>query len=210
MLTNFFLRIYTSSYAYVICCAGAGILGLVCLERWLGRAWWRRPMTGAALAAWAWVVLYATVLSRDTVAEAGLSLLPLHSYRAVLNGANPEILRSSFMNVVLFFRQGRCGAACCPKNGRVCRVCCRRCSCSPASARASNICSMPGCWVRRRWTTFSTTPSAPEPDTAVCCGPGGASRIGICSSNETSPRQIGGGSRLPKKLISSRECRGDH
>lgn len=33
-------------------------------------------------------------------------LAPFHSYRAVLSGENPELLRSSFMNVLLFYPAG--------------------------------------------------------------------------------------------------------
>ena len=63
-------------------------------------------MIGTALILWAAVVVYYTVMGRDSGTGAQWSMIPLHSYREVLNGGNPEILRSNLMNVVLFIPGG--------------------------------------------------------------------------------------------------------
>lgn len=69
------------------------------------RRWWGAG-TAALLVLWAGMVLLTTVLIRNNSGSSVFSLLPLHSYREVLAGGNPEILRSNFMNVVLFFPAG--------------------------------------------------------------------------------------------------------
>lgn len=56
--------------------------------------------------AWISVITYSTVTGRSNNLGPILKLAPLHSYREVLNGGNREILRSNFMNVVLFFPPG--------------------------------------------------------------------------------------------------------
>lgn len=70
-----------------------------------GKLWWRACL-GAVLIAWTAVVVYATVAGRE--AEEGYQhfFVPFHSYRAVMNGGNPEILRSNLMNVLLFYPAG--------------------------------------------------------------------------------------------------------
>jgi glycopeptide antibiotics resistance protein len=52
------------------------------------------------------VILFTTVSSRPSGETFDHSLIPFHSYREVLNGGNIEILRSNFMNVVLFYPAG--------------------------------------------------------------------------------------------------------
>lgn len=66
--------------------------------------------------AWLIVIAFATIMDRTP--DAGLmspQLLPLHSYRAVLAGENREILRSNFMNVVLFYPVGLLACELLPK-----------------------------------------------------------------------------------------------
>lgn len=51
-------------------------------------------------------ILHLTTAGREAGSRDALFLIPFHSYREVLNGGNPEILRSNFMNVVLFYPSG--------------------------------------------------------------------------------------------------------
>lgn len=74
-------------------------------ERFQCRLWWKLFLF-VCLSGCVAVILYQTVWNRnDTVRDAAF-LLPFHSYREVLQGGNPEILRSSFMNVVFFYPAG--------------------------------------------------------------------------------------------------------
>ena len=52
------------------------------------------------------LVFFSTVSDRTTGNTLDYNLIPFHSYRAVMNGDNPEILRSNFMNAVLFYPAG--------------------------------------------------------------------------------------------------------
>ncbi len=52
------------------------------------------------------VIFFTTVSSRPNGEIFDHSLIPFHSYRDVLNGGDDEILRSNFMNVVLFYPAG--------------------------------------------------------------------------------------------------------
>lgn len=62
------------------------------------------------LLVWLIVIIIATLTDRtpDTF-SAVPELLPFHSYRAVMAGENPELLRSNFMNAVLFYPIGLLG-----------------------------------------------------------------------------------------------------
>lgn len=64
-------------------------------------------------------VLYVTLLNRGGGTMGGFQWVPFHSYAEVLAGGNREILRSSFMNVVLFYPAGLLLAAVLPKRWRV-------------------------------------------------------------------------------------------
>ena len=73
---------------------------------------------GTMLFLWGIAVLYVTVLSRSGGAYGSFRLVPLHSYREVISTGNREILRSSFMNVLLFFPAGLMGAVLLPRSRR--------------------------------------------------------------------------------------------
>ena len=85
------------------------ILALVwvfrCLHRrWHSRRWWRAAIAAMGLL-WVGAVAYFTVLSREPGAPSEFGPL-FRSYRQVLAGGNPELLRSNFMNILLFFPGG--------------------------------------------------------------------------------------------------------
>ncbi|MBR5293311.1 MAG: VanZ family protein [Oscillospiraceae bacterium] len=67
---------------------------------------WVRPGLRGALGLWIGAVLLATVLGREPSVFQTPSLIPLHSYREVLAGGNRELLRTNFMNVLLFYPGG--------------------------------------------------------------------------------------------------------
>lgn len=56
------------------------------------------------------IVVSVTLVNRSSILyRPELELLPFHSYRAVIGGENPELLRSNFMNVILFYPVGLLG-----------------------------------------------------------------------------------------------------
>lgn len=82
-------------------------------RQWNGRIWWRGTLAAAG-ALWAIAVLYATVLNRGGETVSIEKTVLFHSYREVLAGGNPEILRSNFMNGFLFCPGGLILAALLP------------------------------------------------------------------------------------------------
>jgi len=77
------------------------------------KLWWKL-FVAAVLTAWCAVILFATAAGRETGNHDVPSLIPFHSYLAVMNGASREILRSNFMNVVLFYPAGLMAAVLLP------------------------------------------------------------------------------------------------
>ena len=78
------------------------------------KIWWRL-LLGLALICWAAVVAYTTVSSRSDGQQFVCHMTIFHSYREIINGGNPEILRSNFMNAALFYPAGLIGAAVLPR-----------------------------------------------------------------------------------------------
>lgn len=64
-----------------------------------------RLLSAALPLLWMGILLYTTLGSRDA-GGGSVNLVPFHTYMEVRNGGNPEIYRSNFMNVVLFFPGG--------------------------------------------------------------------------------------------------------
>ena len=67
--------------------------------------WWRWICAGL-LAALSVAVVYITVGNRGGQGDYHVYLIPFHTYRDVMNGANPELYRSNFMNAALFYPAG--------------------------------------------------------------------------------------------------------
>lgn len=98
-------------------CALLSALLFAWLCRRCERQHWLRPCIGMALAAWFAIVLWMTVIKRGT-GSYDANWIPLHSYWDMLSGEHPEALRSSFMNVMLFFPAGLlCGGLTSPQIG---------------------------------------------------------------------------------------------
>ena len=79
------------------------------------RLW--RPVIALLFLAWLAVIAVATLTDRTPgIIPAEPELIPFHSYRAVIAGENKEILRSNFMNVVLFYPAGLLACELLPKS----------------------------------------------------------------------------------------------
>ena len=79
------------------------------LSRKFGRAsshlWVWKILCGVGALLWVIAILYVTLLSRSS-GDGAVYLLPFHQLFSVLRGGNPEILRSAWMNVLLFVPLG--------------------------------------------------------------------------------------------------------
>lgn len=83
----------------------AALIFCTCFHRFSDRRW-LRPCIRLALAVWFLAVLWMTVFSRSGDGSHRISWIPLHTYWRVICGEDTELVRSSFMNVVLFFPAG--------------------------------------------------------------------------------------------------------
>lgn len=86
-------------------------------RRLRGKAWWSLLLV-LALAFWMIGVISSTVSIRTVEQQMNCNMIPFHSYQEVLNGGNREILRSNFMNVVLFYPAGLIGVSLLPPKGK--------------------------------------------------------------------------------------------
>lgn len=87
------------------------------LRQWLREKRFWRPLIALLFLAWLAVIAVATLTDRTPgIIPAEPKLIPFHSYRAVIAGENKEILRSNFMNVVLFYPAGLFACELLPKN----------------------------------------------------------------------------------------------
>ena len=69
------------------------------------RSGWRIPFL-IFLVGWGVALFYATLGDRSVEQGIRVEMELFHSYREVWNGGNPEIFRSNFMNMVLFYPGG--------------------------------------------------------------------------------------------------------
>jgi glycopeptide antibiotics resistance protein len=68
------------------------------------RKWWK-PLLILLLICWGMALLLHTLLSRGRL-DTTVSLVPFQTYITVLRGGEKELLRSAFMNVLLFYPAG--------------------------------------------------------------------------------------------------------
>lgn len=116
-LRGIFWYVYCMPLTDLAVCALLSALLFAWLCRRFERKRWLRPCIGMTLAAWFVIVLWMTVIKRSA-GSYDANWIPLHSYLDVLSGEHPEILRSSFMNVMLFFPAGLlCGGLAEPQSG---------------------------------------------------------------------------------------------
>lgn len=97
------------------CAVFASMIFCTIHRKWCGRRW-LRICIGLMLAVWFAVVFWVTLLSRSSGGVVQSNWLPLHTYWSVLCGESRELIRSAFMNVILFFPGGLLLAALMPEN----------------------------------------------------------------------------------------------
>lgn len=67
-------------------------------------------VVGILFLLWLVAVTWNTVIGREQIADfSASSLVPFHSYYVVLTGEEQELLRSNFMNIILFYPAGLLG-----------------------------------------------------------------------------------------------------
>lgn len=109
------LRIYQLPMGVLVQYAVFAVLIVRALYRKISDRWWLRPSLGALLAVWFLSVLWTTVFSRSVGAH-DVRWIPLYTYWSVLHGGNRELLRSCFMNGLLFFPAGLLWTGLLPKD----------------------------------------------------------------------------------------------
>ena len=117
MLQVFFRWFYCLSITDAVLLIIVVSAGYLILRQWLGdkRLW--RPVIALLFLAWLAVIAVATHADRTPgLIPMEPELIPFHSYRAVMAGENKEILRSNFMNVVLFYPAGLFACELLPKS----------------------------------------------------------------------------------------------
>ena len=117
MLQAFFLWFYCLSITDAVLLVIVVSAGYLILRQWLNdkRIW--RPATAFLFLTCLAVIAAATLTDRtpDTISTEP-EWIPFHSYRAAIAGENKEILRSNFMNLVLFYPAGLLACDLLPKN----------------------------------------------------------------------------------------------
>lgn len=86
-------------------------------RRWGQKRWWA-PAVMALLLCWGAVMVINTVSGRSQYIRQ-LSLIPLRTYYTVLTGGEQELIRSSFMNVLLFYPGGLLAMSLLPREKRL-------------------------------------------------------------------------------------------
>lgn len=87
----------------VALCATGAFLWL--RRRFEGKKWWSGLEIGL-LTCWFGAVLVETFLLGRVAGHGAVSLIPFQSYITVLQGGEKELIRSAFMNVLLFYPGG--------------------------------------------------------------------------------------------------------
>ena len=117
MLQSIFLWYYCLSISDAVLLIAVFSAGYLILRRFLGAKKLWRPVILLLFLAWLGVIAVATLTDRSPgTVPVQPQLIPFHSYRAVLAGENRELLRSNFMNVMLFFPAGLLGCELLPKD----------------------------------------------------------------------------------------------
>lgn len=107
MLQAIFSWFYCLSFKDVVLIMIAVSAVFLMLRRFLGKTRFWRVAVALLFSAWLMVTVTSTLICRPSETNAGeLHLIPFHSYRAVRAGENKEILRSNFMNIMLFYPAG--------------------------------------------------------------------------------------------------------
>ena len=117
MLQAFFLWFYCLSITDAVLLVIVVSVGYLILRQWLENKRFGRPVIALLFLAGLAVTAVATLTDRTPgIIPVEPELIPFHSYRAVIAGENKEILRSNFMNVVLFYPAGLFACELLPKS----------------------------------------------------------------------------------------------
>ena len=117
MLQAFFLWFYCLSITDAVLLVIVVSAVYLIFRQWLENKRFWRPVIALLFLAWLAVIAVATLTDRTPgIIPAEPELIPFHSYRAVIAGENKEILRSNFMNVVLFYPAGLFACELLPKS----------------------------------------------------------------------------------------------
>lgn len=116
MLQKFFLWFYCLSISDAVILVIVVTAVFLLLRRNYDEKRFWKPTMAVLFLAWLVVIAVATLADR-TPAELPSTpqLIPFHSYRSVFAGATKEILRSNFMNVILFYPVGLLACELLPK-----------------------------------------------------------------------------------------------
>lgn len=117
MLQAFFLWFYCLSITDAVLLVIVVSAGYLILRQWLGNKRFWLPVIALLFLAWLAVIAVATLTDRTPgIIPTEPEVIPFHSYRSVIAGENKEILRSNFMNVVLFYPAGLFACELLPKS----------------------------------------------------------------------------------------------
>lgn len=118
-MKSVFLWIYCLSITHVfLIILGTSVLFLLLQKRFTKVSIWKHIIE-IALITWLIITAFATLFDRIPDAENTLVVwIPFHSYYTTFAGGNPEVLRSNFMNVVLFYPAGLLACELLPKDWR--------------------------------------------------------------------------------------------
>ena len=114
-LRYLFLHFYIMDIPDILWLLLFGTVGFVAVYRSYGKKWWIKWPAVVGFLCMIVVVLVATIGDRTGGNTTQVNLVPFHSYREVMNGGNPEIYRSNFMNAVLFYPAGLLATALLPE-----------------------------------------------------------------------------------------------
>lgn len=106
MLRHWIITFYCLPYLDLFVLFGLITYAYLRLDhRFHRRRRWKAAVACAAVL-WVGVILMFTVTQRETGTTDTVLLIPFHSYREMAATGNIEILRSNFMNAILFYPAG--------------------------------------------------------------------------------------------------------
>ena len=112
-LLNYF---YHLPYEFIQQCLLLLSLWFIRIRQRFAHCRWFRRGVWIALCIWLSVTLWITLLSRTPGAAHSPELIPFHSYRKLLATGNTEMIRTNFMNIVLFYPAGLLATSLLPEN----------------------------------------------------------------------------------------------
>ena len=116
LLKSVFVDVYRLDYSQLFLLLLAATACFLFLhKRYRENRLWRFFL-GAVLLVWTALVVYYTVGSRGGSYTGDYNLIPFHSYRKLFETGVDEILRTNFMNLVLFYPAGVLTASLLPEN----------------------------------------------------------------------------------------------